>query len=488
LPHMDVTIDSGQVRGRVSGDVAVFHGIPYAATPRGAGRFAPPQPSVPWQGVRDATVPGPTAPQPKRDAFADLDMSPYFGEGWVPGDEYLSVDVRVPVGGLTGLPVMVFVHGGGFVAGSTRSPLYNGTAFARDGVVLVTVNYRLNAAGFLHLPDAPDNRGLLDVLAALRWVNRNIAAFGGDPANVTVFGQSAGATLIGALLADSRVDGLAHRAILQSGSATGAFTPHQAGIVTRQLARQLGLPGTAAGLAAVPDADLVAACSALAGLDLATEGTPDPMMGLSPFSVVADVQPAAVLAGGRARGIDLLIGTNSDEGRLYVVPGGTTWGDVHDTAAKMSHDPAATVARHRQARPVASAGEIRAALLTEGLFGAGTRALARAHPPHNTYRYEFTWQSSELGAAHVMELPFVFDLADLPVLHGPGKLFGTATPPPELAARMHEAWVRFAVTGDPGWPPHGRHGMTMRIGDSWQLTPENDEVDAWTGLSRTTDG
>ncbi|QUQ62999.1 carboxylesterase [Kutzneria sp. CA-103260] len=395
-------------------------------------------------------------------------MSPYFGSGWVPGEEYLSVDVWTPAGRHADLPVMVFVHGGGFSAGSTRSPLYDGTAFARDGVVLVTVNYRLNVAGFLHLPDAPDNRGLLDVLAALRWVSRNITAFGGDPTNVTVFGQSAGATLIAALLADPRVDGLVRRAILQSGSGTGAFSRNQAKLVTRQLALRLGVPGTATALAAMSDADLVSACSALAGLDLTVDGTPDPLMGLSPFSVVADEQPAAALARGRAEGVDLLLGTNSDEGRLYVISGATTWKDVHDTAAMMSPEPAKTVAAHRQTRPDASAREIRAALLTEGLFGSGTRALARAHPPHNTYRYEFTWQSSELGAAHVMELPFVFDLPHLPTLSGHGKLFGTAVPPPDLARRMHGAWVRFAMTGAPGWPAYGEHGVGMRIGDTWQ--------------------
>ncbi|GGP85809.1 carboxylesterase/lipase family protein [Saccharothrix coeruleofusca] len=457
MRHEEITVDTGAVRGYLADGVAVFHAIPYAAAPHGAARFAPPQPPTPWQGVRDATRPGPTAPQPKRDAFGGLDMSPYFGPGWVPGEEYLTVDVRTPAGRHADLPVMVFVHGGGFTAGSTRSPLYDGTAFARDGVVLVTVNYRLNVAGFLHLPDAPDNRGLLDVLAALGWVRRNIAAFGGDPGNVTVFGQSAGATLLGAVLADPRSEGLLRRAILQSGSGTGAFTPAQAGIVTRRLAEHLGVPGTAAALADVPDADLVAACSALGGLDLAADGTPDPLMGLSPFSVVADEQPATALARGVAADVDLMVGTNSDEGHLYLVPLGkfttSTWQDVHDTAALMSADPAAEVAARRRAHPDATAGQIRSRLLAEGLFGAGTRALARAHPAHNTYVYEFTWQSSELGATHTMELPFVFDLAHLAALSGRGKLFGTAVPPSELAKEVHADWVRFAATGTPGWPP-----------------------------------
>ncbi|NEA38491.1 carboxylesterase family protein, partial [Streptomyces sp. SID11385] len=139
---------------------------------------------------------GPTAPQAPR-AFGALDMGPYFGPGWVRGADYLTVNVWTPAPGRSGLPVMVFVHGGGFVAGSPRAPLLDGAAFARDGVVLVTIGYRLGIPGFLALPGAPANRGLLDVVAALRWVRGNIAAFGGDPGLVTLFGQSAGATLVG---------------------------------------------------------------------------------------------------------------------------------------------------------------------------------------------------------------------------------------------------------------------------------------------------
>ncbi|WP_031101177.1 carboxylesterase family protein, partial [Streptomyces sp. NRRL S-15] len=195
-----VTTAQGAVRGLRQGDTAAFLNIPYAAPPRGAGRFEPPQPHEPWDGVRDATVPGPNAPQSER-RLGSVDMSPYFGTGWSRGEDYLTANVWTPAAANGDLPVMVFVHGGGFVAGSTRSALYDGSAFARDGVVLVTLNYRLGIAGFLDIPGAPANRGLLDVVAALRWVRENIAAFGGDPHNVTLFGQSAGATIVGGVLA-----------------------------------------------------------------------------------------------------------------------------------------------------------------------------------------------------------------------------------------------------------------------------------------------
>jgi para-nitrobenzyl esterase len=179
-----VSTTEGAVRGRITDIAHVFLDIPYAAPPIGSARFTAPGPHQPWPGVRDATRPGPTAPQPRRAGFGKLDMSPYFGPGWVPGPDYLTVTVWTPPQARTS-PVMAFVHGGGFVSGSSRAPLYDGTAFARDGVVLVTVNYRLGIAGFLDLPGAPANRGMLDIVAALRWVRRNIAAFGGDPGNVT---------------------------------------------------------------------------------------------------------------------------------------------------------------------------------------------------------------------------------------------------------------------------------------------------------------
>ncbi|MGW7614293.1 carboxylesterase/lipase family protein [Streptomyces antimycoticus] len=474
-----VATSQGAVRGRREEHATVFRHIPYAAPPRGAARFAPPVPHPPWDGVRDATAEGPTAPQPKRDAFGDLDMSPYFGQGWVPGEDYLAVNVWTPDTTRDDLPVMVFVHGGGFVAGSTRSALYDGTGFARDGVVLVTLNYRLGVPGFLHLPDAPDNRGLLDVIAALRWVEENIAAFGGDRSRVTLFGQSAGATIVGAVVADPRAEGLFQRAIIQSGNGLGAFAPAQADRVTRELARILGTAPTAEALASVPDERFVEAMPHLAGIDLTVDGHYDPLIGLSPFSLVLDQQPAEAVAAGRGAGIDLLLGTNAEEGNLYLAPLGhlasSAEGDVHAVAARSHPAPEQLVEVYRRERPGASAGELRAAIMTDALFGAGTRRLAAAHAQHpsaRTHVYEFAWRSraldGQLGATHVMELPFVFDRTDLPRLHGPEALLGPAEPPAGLASRLHATWIRFARTGDPGWPPYdGVRRTTMRIAGTW---------------------
>ncbi|MFI7314095.1 carboxylesterase/lipase family protein [Streptomyces hygroscopicus] len=491
-PDPVVTTAQGAVRGLRRDGTAVFLNIPYAAPPRGAGRFAPPRPHEPWDGIRDATVPGPNAPQSERK-LGSVDMSPYFGEGWSRGEDYLTVNVWAPEGAGGGLPVMVFVHGGGFVAGSTRSALYDGSAFARDGVVLVTLNYRLGIAGFLDLPGAPANRGLLDVVAALRWVGENIAAFGGDPHNVTLFGQSAGATIVGGVLATPEAAGLVRRAIVQSGSGLGAFTTEQAARVTRAAAEALGVEPRAEDFAEISDDRLVEAASRLAGIDLRTATHHDPLAGLSPFSLVLDTQPAVSVAAGLAAEVDLLVGTTTEEGNLYLVPVGryaTSTAEDVDAAAARSHPrPAQLVEAYRKARPEASAAELRSAIMGDALFGAGSWALADAHAAHPgsaTFAYEFAWRShaldGELGATHAVDLPFVFDLAHLPALHGPAALLGPDEPPAGLAARVHGTWVRFAETGDPGWEPYDtRRRATMRIDAEWaQLDdPGGRERRAW---------
>src|SRR5829696_8437568 len=214
-PEPTVRTTSGAVRGRNRDGVHAYLGIPYAAPPFGPRRFGAPQPPQPWDDVRDATAYGPTVPKPPYVPPYDL----LLPEPVIPGEDCLNLNVWTPDPGGAGLPVFVWVHGGAFVNGSGAVPVYDGAAFARDGVVCVTVNYRLGVEGFLHFADdGPANRGLLDQLAALRWVQDNIAAFGGDPARVTVGGESAGAMSIGCLLAMSSARGLFARAILQSGA------------------------------------------------------------------------------------------------------------------------------------------------------------------------------------------------------------------------------------------------------------------------------
>ncbi|MEV8019912.1 carboxylesterase family protein [Streptomyces sp. NPDC086554] len=464
--HHIVETTLGSVRGLKQDGIGAFLGIPYAAPPQGAGRFAAPEPHAPWAGIHDATAPGPTAPQAAR-RLGGLDMSPYFGPGWVRGADYLTVNVWTPRSGADrgarGLPVMVFVHGGGFTAGSTSAPLYDGTVLAREGVVLVTVNYRLGVQGFLDLPGAPRNRGLLDVVAALRWVRENIAAFGGDPGAVTLFGQSAGATIVSAVAAAPEADGLLRRAIVQSGSGLGAFTPEQAARVTRAAARELGVEAHADAFAAVPDESLVEVVDRLAGIDLRTPGAYDPLMGLTPFSVVLPVQPAQA----PPAAVDLLLGTTTQEGNLYPAADGE---DAFAEATRAHPDPHRLLAAYRAAAPPGTTdAELRSAVLGDALFGRGTWALAEAYATagRRTFHYEFDGRGA-IGAAHAVEVPFLFGRTNLPELRGAQGLLGLDPVPGGLAERLRSAWVRFARTGDPGWDPYDtERRTTMRIAEQW---------------------
>jgi len=211
-----VTITSGKVRGVGEDGVTWFRGIPYAAPPVGDLRFALPADHAPWSDVRDATVSGPSAPQVLKP-FPALDVAPLVGAAWVQGDDYLTASIWTPDPEAKALPVMVFIHGGAFVLGCNDTGITDGSAFARSGVVLIAINYRLGIDGFVPIPGAPTNLGLRDQIAALKWVQRNAAAFGGDPDNVTVFGESAGAMSVANLVASPLARGLFRRAIIQSG-------------------------------------------------------------------------------------------------------------------------------------------------------------------------------------------------------------------------------------------------------------------------------
>ncbi|HEX4428638.1 MAG TPA: carboxylesterase family protein, partial [Frankiaceae bacterium] len=194
---------AGALRGTLATDgISRFLGIPYGRAPFGPLRFAAPEPAEGWDGTRDAVEFGPTAPKP--DAEHSQSQLDFLEDPSIAGEDCLNLNVWTPDRTANGLPVMVWIHGGAYLSGSSAQPLYDGTTFARDGVVFVSPNYRLGVEGFGLLPDAPSNRGVLDLLLALEWVRDNISAFGGDPDNVTVFGESAGAGLTLALLALDR--------------------------------------------------------------------------------------------------------------------------------------------------------------------------------------------------------------------------------------------------------------------------------------------
>ena len=462
--QLEVETRSGTVRGAASGPVAAFKGIPYAAPPFGALRFAAPVPPEPWTGVRDCTAFGPTALKPPYPPPVDA----LLPEPVVPGEDVLNLNVWTPDPGASGLPVLVWVHGGAFVNGSGGVPQYDGTAFARDGVVTVTLNYRLGVDGFLHFDDdGPANRGLLDQVAALEWVRDNIAAFGGDPARVTVAGESAGAMSVTSLLSMPRAAGLFARVVAQSGGGHHALSPATARKVAGYLGEQLGVPATREALAAVEPQALVTAQRALS--QQAALG-PDPArwaeitlnaMVWEPV-VDGDVLPALPVRGieaGAGAGVDLLIGSNSDEHTLFLVPSGLI-GFIDDAllgAALAGYGlPADALDAYRSDRPTATPGELLVAVASDWFFRIPALRLAEARSggPGRTYVYEFAWPSpvfdGRLGACHALELPFVFDTL---TSAGADALVG-ATPPQELADVVHRAWVDFVTTGDPGWPAY----------------------------------
>ena len=435
-----VTTSSGSVRGRRSDGVVSFLGIPYAAPPFGAYRLARPQPHEPWDGVRDAFAFGPTAPSP---SFAPP-LDALLPDVQVPGEDCLNLNIWTPDPGGAGLPVMVWIHGGAFRNGSSGVPWYYGDRFARDGVVCVTINYRLGCEGFLHLDDGPANRGLLDQLAALEWVRSNIAGFGGDPDNVTVFGVSAGAMSVVTLLSMPESTGLFRRAIAQSGAGHQVLTADTARTVTHELARRLGVDPTTRGFATVaPDVLIDAQRQISEDID----GDPEPQrwgeIGLDklPFAPVLDgeilsARPMERIAAGAAGDVDLLIGTNRDELRLYLVPNGVIDFIDEDTltgfAARLGLDPSATdTYRSTTATP----GDTFADLYTDWYFRIPAIRTAEAHRGRS-HMYEFAWRSpafdDRLGACHALEVGFVFDTLDEP---GGGPLFGPD--PPRAAGHGH---------------------------------------------------
>ncbi len=485
----------GAVSGEESGGVTRFLGIPYAASPTGALRFAAPQPPEPWRGVRACTAFGPTPPKPEYPPPFDTILP----EPAIPGDDWLSLNVWTP--GLdASAPVLVWIHGGAFVNGNSAVPMYDGHAFARDGVVLVTINYRLGVDGFAVLPDAPApaNRGLLDQVAALEWVRDNIAAFGGDPARVTIFGESAGGMSVTTLLGMPRARGLFGGVIAQSGAAQAAADPQDAALVTGELGRALGTEATAASLAAL---DLETLITAQAAVRDAMAAAPDPArfgativatsMAFLPVvdGDVLPLHPLAALRSGAGAEVPLLTGTNAEEFRLFFVPTGTAatvTGETLPVFLGLLGIPAATAAVYQANRPDASAGDVLCALVTDSFFRnpafAAARARAEAGGPAPTYLYEFAWRSPVLGigAAHAVEIPFVFDNLAVP---DAAAAIGDA-PPAALAAEMHAAWIRFASTGDPGWPAFDASYPVMTFGAAGApgqvvLDPRGDERTSW---------
>jgi para-nitrobenzyl esterase len=459
-----ITLPVGAVRGTSDGTIERFIGIPYAAPPVGERRFVAPQPVEPWQSERDCIVPGPNAPQRVRN-FPGLDVQVLVGKGWIEGDDYLTLNLWRPTGAADPLPVMVFIHGGGFVVGSKDASVQDGSTFARDGVISIAINYRMGIDGFLPIPGVPTNLGLRDQIAALIWVRDNVAAFGGDPTNITVFGESAGAMSIANLIASPLAKGLFRRAIIESGHGAMTRDIAVARRLADKLARLLGVSADKAGFASVPPGERTIEAVEKVNMpttriDLRDASGLEPVFGISRFVPVHgdDVlpqRPLDALKSGAGAEVDVLIGTNAEEMNLYLVPTG-----VRDKVGKLlswfvlrrSIPKAWAILKAYGMGTGKKPGQALTDAMNDLVFRWPARRFAEEHRGR-THFYEFDWRSpmfgGELGAAHGMELPFVFDA--LATATGEQGLCGT-NPPQELATRIHALWVRYATDGTLPWP------------------------------------
>ena len=450
---IDVTVSGGVVRGETEGGLAVFRGIPYAAPPD---RFAAPRPVRGWDGVRSATAFGP--PPPQSGAFG---MDVPVGDG----DNWLTANVWSPDPGGS-LPVMVWIQGGGYLFGRSGLPDYDGANLARAGVVLVTFNYRVGLEGFGCVEGVRANRGLLDQVAALEWVRDNVAAFGGDPGRVTVFGQSAGGGSVAALLAMPLAAGLFRRAIAQSVPGT-FFTPALAADITRACAAELGLE-PAGLLTADPELLPLAADEVMAAM------TPHASRwGLAAHAQVpvapvvdGDVLPATPWAGLTGH-VELMVGHTRHEQRLLSAVSGLlgqiTAEQAIETAELFGPDPA----RYRAAFP--DPEELYEVVRSDWLFRMPSLLLADAQVEAGgtAYLYELTWPAPGMGggfgACHGLDVPLVFGnlTAGQSAL-----LIGEASSAAQtISEQLRTAWVAFATDGDPGWPRYETEHALTRLFD-----------------------
>ena len=463
------TTNSGQVRGVLSDGLNVFKGIPYGGPTSGKNRFMPPTPPQPWTDVREASEFGPRCAQ--RGALgASIDRD-IIAAIVTPDTQATSEDCLVLNLWTRGVadggkrPVMVWLHGGGFVEGSGSAGLYDGAALARRGdVVVVTLNHRLGALGYLHAPPsageawaASGNAGMLDIVAALEWVRDNIAAFGGDPGNVTIFGESGGGMKVTLLLAMPSAQGLFHRAISQSGALLQGLAPEQASGYTDELFAELGLKsGDFAALQDVPVEKLLNAQSGV--LKKERKG---PFTLNTPFTPVADgralpANPFDAKALGISANVPLMIGTNQDEMTLFLY--GQS-GILTDGIARMGlgrlvgDDTDRIFAHYRQKLPEASPKDVLITAFSDLFRGASLLTAERKVEQHQApvYVYLFTWETpvldGKLKSSHAVEIPFVFDNADfMPGLtgHDPARL--------KLAEQMSATWIAFARSGNPNHP------------------------------------
>ncbi len=459
----------GKVQGYEQGSISVWKGIPFAQPPTGQRRFRAPQPPEPWTGVREATTFSPMAPQVPEvgasmvgaiGAERAVELRPM-------SEDCLYLNIWSPGADQQMRPVMVYIHGGAFTLGSASDPWYDGTSFAaKHNIVVVSLNYRLGILGFVSLKDLAGaeaaytaNCGLLDQIAALQWVRENIAAFGGDPDQVTVMGESAGAMSIGTLLGMPAAKGLFQHAILQSGAAGNPTTRPQATKVAQALLAKLGLQTSQlAALAEVPLETLLKIQPEL-GREFG---------GIRAYSPIIDGEtlpqhPSAMIAQGSAANVAILAGTNRDEWRLFAMMSGGPKVDEEQLKQLFGDAAEPALATYTAARADKSPELAWIDIMSDLTFRMPAIRLAEGQVRQGApvWMYRFDWESPAfggvLGAAHAMDIPFVWNTLDTEIAR---RFTGDSPTRQALADRMHAAWAAFirsgtpAIASLPAWPPY----------------------------------
>lgn len=504
--EMIVETDAGKVEGYQQRGLYVFKGVPYATPPVGERRWLPPEITEPWSGVRPAQAYAAIAPQNvARQGI--LDQGPAEQPQ---SEDCLYLNVWTPGLDDAHRPVLFWIHGGGFAGGSGSAPVYKGSRLAaRGNVVVVTINYRLGSLGFLNLNEitgggipATGNEGLLDQIAALKWVRHNITAFGGDPGNVTIFGESAGGWSVSCLLAALQAKGLFRKAIAQSGAANAVMPLDAAVQVAEQFLNILDVKPTDVDvLLSLPVERLLATQQKLTTPAMMRSGLriSMPMLPVIDGTTFA-ASPIDAINSGSASGIPVVVGSNLDEWKslsindqeLLKLDDSGLWQrcqrfvPTEDVKTLIQTYREALVRRGAQTTPA----EIFTAIQTDQMFRIPALRLAEAQQSQgqSAYNYLFTWSSSMLdgtpGAYHGLELGFVFGV------HGEG--FGGSGPAADtLSGNIQDAWLAFAHSGDPSctslgaWPPYGDHRKTMILGEECHVeeAPYDEERRAWDSIS-----
>jgi para-nitrobenzyl esterase len=499
--NASVTLSLGQLQGIYQEGVFTFKGVPFAAPPVGKRRWLPPQPVEPWPGVLRADRFGRVAPQNPMIGGPEL-----AGEPEPQSEDCLFLNVWSPGLDNKRRPVLVWIHGGAFSIGSGSSPMYEGSVLARrNDVVVVTVNYRLNLLGFLNLQEATGgkipatgNEGLLDQVAALKWVQEHIAAFGGDPDNVTIMGESAGSMSIACLLTMPAAQGLYHKAILESGVGTTTMPLEKAAEVGRLFIEVAGVNSDDVDALYALTVEQLLAAEIELRKRLASPWEPMRITVTAPVldgEVIARM-PTRAIAGGVAQDIPMIIGTNLEEWKLFLA--GEPHKEKIDRAQiveRLGHFIPSEYAdeiveRYYQARSRrgddASPLEILSAVNTDVMFRIPALQMVEAQQKHNpaVFNYLFTYKSpvfgGVLGACHALEMSFVFATHD-------DKFCGAGPQADKLSETIQDAWTAFARTGNPScaavgdWAVYGADRMTMILDTQCRLeaAPFEDERQAW---------